>query len=235
MEYYYNTIPFIDIFLHSFLNEIEQNTVEITNPPKGWRRDDCLTLRQGELLSLLKNVVTVSSFFGVESFDERISSLTREINELETALRLGSKVGVTNSLKFLRKTFESPTKELAEKLALLDEDEKVRLNEAFNCYVNDLYYSAIVISVSSIESRLNLLLKSDAKLKMTLGELISEYLKNEDKYQRIIPKKHLQLLHYCNTYRVLTAHPLKEQITKANATAILCMTCSFLFDKDLKI
>jgi hypothetical protein len=70
---------------------------------------------------------------------------------------------------------------------------------------------------------------------MTLGELISEYLKNEDKYQRIIPKKHLQLLHYCNTYRVLTAHPLKEQITKANATAILCMTCSFLFDKDLKI
>ncbi len=43
--------------------------------------------------------------------------------------------------------------------------------------------------------------------KMTLGELISEYLKNEANYGCVIPKKHLPLLNYCNTYRVLSAHP----------------------------
>jgi hypothetical protein len=70
---------------------------------------------------------------------------------------------------------------------------------------------------------------------MTLGGLITEYLENENSYNRIIPQKHLQLLHYCNTYRVLSVHPKKEKITKSNATAVLSMTCSFLFDENMKI
>jgi hypothetical protein len=52
--------------------------------------------------------------------------------------------------------------------------------------------------------------------------------------RNIIPDKHLPLLQYCNTYRVFSVHPKKEKINRANATTILCMTCSFLFDEKLK-
>ncbi len=118
MEYYYNTIPDIDNFLHSFLSEIEGKTSDLS-PIKGMWRKDCLTLSQGEFISLLHSVVIVCSFFGVETFDETIKSLTQDINELETALRTGSKEGVINYLKLLRVIFEMSTKDLTEKLNLI--------------------------------------------------------------------------------------------------------------------
>jgi len=62
---------------------------------------------------------------------------------------------------------------------------------------------------------------SDPKLaKMTLGQLINEYLDNKDEYRKIIPKKYEPLLEYCNTYRVFSVHPKKEKkssVTKAYA------------------
>ena len=94
------------------------------------------------------------------------------------------------------------------------------------------------MSVSAIESRLFSLMMmkhhSDRLEKLTLGELIREYLENKERYENIISDKHLPLLQYCNTYRVFSVHPKKEKISRSNATSILCMTCNFLFDKDLK-
>lgn len=238
MEYYYNTIKLFDAIAFSFQNDVLSSNL---NPIIG---KENLLLKQAEFLQFLRNTVTVCSFFGVDTFDEKINSLNDDINELDNSLRMGNKVGIKKALMVIRVCFSgserfSPQKELVKKIELLNEDEKTRLNEAFNCYVNDLYYSSIVMSVSSIESRLFSLMKSkntEARIdRMTLGELISEYLKNEANYNNIIPKKHLPLLNYCNTYRVLSAHPKKEKITKSNATSIICMTCSFLFDDNCRV
>jgi len=93
------------------------------------------------------------------------------------------------------------------------------------------------MSVSAIEFRLLSLMTStcqDARLeRMTLGQLINEYLNNKDKYRRIIPEKHEPLLEHCNTYRIFSVHPKKERINKSVATSILHMTFQFLLDKDL--
>jgi hypothetical protein len=51
----------------------------------------------------------------------------------------------------------------------------------------------------------------------------------------VIPKKHEPLLNYYNTYGIFSVHPKKEKINKLNVIAILCMTCSFLFDENLRI
>jgi hypothetical protein len=70
--------------------------------------------------------------------------------------------------------------------------------------------------------------------KLTLGQLIREYSGNKEQYGSVVLKKHLPLLDYCNVYRVFSAHPKREKVTRANATAIMSMTFSFLFDKEQK-
>lgn len=238
MEYYYNTIKFFDGVAKSFENDMLSSKLSIVIGKEN------LPLKEAEFLKMLRNIVTICSFFGVASFDERINHLNDEINELDNSLRMGHKDGIKSNLMSIKAYFSgsenySPQRELIKKLILLNDDEKNRLNEAFNCYVNDFYYSTIVLSVSAVESRLFTIMNfiNDSKNidKLTLGGLITEYLKNEETYNKIIPQKHLQLLHYCNTYRVLSVHPKKERITKSNATAILSMTCSFLFDENMKI
>ena len=138
----------------------------------------------------------------------------------------------------IEKVFQFAKSELEEKISLLEEEEKDRLNEAFNCYIQELNYSSIVMSVSAIENRLFSLMISkypDKKLEeLTLGQLIWEYTHNKERYGNIIPEKHEPLLYYCNNYRVFSVHPKKEKINRSNATIILGMSCSFLFDKNMK-
>ena len=138
----------------------------------------------------------------------------------------------------IKDVFQDARGELEDKLGLLEPEEKKRLNEAMNCYMQKLNYSSIVMSVSAIESRLfslMMLKEPSAKLEtLSLGGLITEYLLNKQRYGNVISSKHLPLLQYCNTYRILSVHPKKESIQRANATTILCMSCSFLFDKELK-
>jgi hypothetical protein len=139
----------------------------------------------------------------------------------------------------LSTVFKNAKSDLNQEIDLLDKDEKDRLNEALNCYVNELNYSAIVMGVSAIESRLYSLMKGKQPAasrleKMPLGALINEYIEHEEDYEYAIPNKHMPLLEYCNNYRIFSIHPKKEKITRSNATVILCMTCSFLFDKNMK-
>ena len=123
-------------------------------------------------------------------------------------------------------------------MILLDKDEKDRLNEGLNCYIQELNYSAIVMSVSAVEARLYSLMKTKQPNRkferIPLGALITEYVEHKEDYENVIPKKHEPLLKYCNDYRIFSVHPKKEKITRSNATAILCMTCSFLFDRNIK-
>jgi hypothetical protein len=140
----------------------------------------------------------------------------------------------------LKECFGEAEYEANEKISLLEKDEYIRLNEALNCYIEECNYSTVVMSVSAVERRLYSLMVSknpieEAKLeKFPLGALIKEYADNKERYGSVVLSKHLPLLDYCNVYRVFSAHPKKEKITRATATAIMGMTFSFLFDREQK-
>lgn len=123
----------------------------------------------------------------------------------------------------------------------IDEDEKERVNEAIHALFDECNYSCIAMSVSAVESRLLKLMsgiKPDSinKLtKLTLGQLITEYVENPIAYKNIVPAKHEPLLEMCNTYRVFSVHPKKEKITTAVAQSIFLLAITFLTDKDMQL
>jgi hypothetical protein len=135
--------------------------------------------------------------------------------------------------------FKSTKKERKKIFSMLNPTEIERLNEATHNFLEGCYYSSVAMSVSAIEFRLLKLMHSvsqDPELEeLTLGQLITEYIKNKEKYKGIIPKKHEQLLWLCNTYRIFSVHPKTERITRNVANSILNLTFEFLLAKELKI
>jgi hypothetical protein len=198
-----------------------------------------LTPSQRVYWDILNQLVSLCEFFEIETFDLNKKALETWTNGIESPPVEYEWTKLDSLFTKIKTVFNNAKPELNQKTSLLDREEKERLNEAFNCYIQELNYSAIVMSVSAIESRLFSLMISkhyDKKLEdLTLGQLIWEYSHNKEKYANVIPKKHEPLLDYCNTYRIFSVHPKKEKITRSNATSILCMTCSFLFDKNMKI
>lgn len=188
----------------------------------------------------LNDLTKLFDFFGIEHFDINKTNMENWMETLTNPFSFAGDLRTNLELAFdgIKSVFRTAKTELSEKISLLEDEEKKRLNEAFNCYVQELNYSAIVMSVSAIENKLFSLMMlkcCDKKLEdLTLGQLIREYTDHKEKYSNIIPEKHEPLLTYCNTYRVFSVHPKKERITRAIATSILCMSCSFLFDEDLK-
>ena len=137
----------------------------------------------------------------------------------------------------MKKAFRRAKNEIREAISNLNPEEIDRLNEAIHCFLEGCFYSSVAMSVSAIEFRLFSLMVSmcpDSKLEeLTLGQLIREYLDNKQKYGSVIPKKHEPLLEHCNTYRIFSVHPKKEEINKPIASSILNMTFLFLLDKKL--
>ncbi len=68
---------------------------------------------------------------------------------------------------------------------------------------------------------------------MTLGDSISEYLDDKEKYGNVIPKRHEPLLELCNTYRIFSVHPKKEIIARLVTITALSSTLDFLLDPEL--
>jgi hypothetical protein len=180
----------------------------------------------------------VIGFFELDVFNEN-----KHIYRNNVVL-LGQPSGVNERMLFelnihsLQLAFEQSKQEIIRKLSLLNGEEKDRLDEALNCYINGCNYSAVAMAVSAIEFRLYslmMLANPDPKLeKLPLGALIDEYLRNKQKFRSVIPEKHEHLLNYANTYRIFSVHPKKEKITRLIANSIICMTFSFLFDEQLK-
>ena len=186
----------------------------------------------------LSDIVNICDMLGITHLELNKSVMAQRIEWLDTPELLSKRSYFESYTDLIKEVFKKVEKELREKLQLLEEEEKYRLNEALNCYINECNYSAVAISVSAIEFRLlNLmqLVKPNSKLeKYTLGELINEYLQNKKAYKNVIPKKHEPLLNLCNVYRIFSVHPKKEKITRAIATSIINMTFAFLLDKKMK-
>jgi hypothetical protein len=189
-------------------------------------------------IGTLVQLVELLDFFEIEWFEDNKPKIKAPLDELMASLPSDDLRPYELIVELFECLFNKIGPKLEEKIASLSNDENKRLNEAFNCYYNELNYSSVVMSVSAIEARLFSLMQSmsnDRKLdQLTLGQLIKEYAENKDKYGYVLPKKHEPLLEYCNTYRKFSVHPKSDKITRSNATTILCMTCSFLFDGNLK-
>ena len=228
MKYYLNSI----FYLPTLINDFRKQTEEKWNTKQ-------LPSNIEEFWTELEEIVELSTFFGVDLMDQSKKDLEKRLDSILNHIIFSRNVKEFRySVAIIKAIFDNTILEFQKKIGLLDEDEKTRLNEAFNCYINELNYSTIVMSVSAIESRLFSLMISkapDSKLEeLTLGQLIWEYTHNKEKYGNVIPEKHEPLLNFCNIYRIFSVHPKKEKITRANSTSILCMTCSFLFDENLK-
>lgn len=141
----------------------------------------------------------------------------------------------------VRLGFSFASKELEVFSSSFSNEEKERMNEAIHTFIERCYYSSVAMSVSATESRLLKLmcltspaLEQQELKKNTLGQLIREYVDNRDKYKNVVPKRHEPLLQLCNTYRIFSVHPKKQQIKSGEANSILNLAIEFLTDNDTK-
>jgi hypothetical protein len=198
----------------------------------------CFTPVYQSSLRVIKGVIEMIELFDIEILELYKKNLLEQISVLESPNYVKNEKYFKYSMDRLIEIFseKNTKKEIQDKLSILSSEEISRLNEAIHCFLEGCNYSAIAMSVSAIEFRLlslMLVVSRDPKLeKMTLGQLINEYLNNKGRYMKIIPQKYEPLLEHCNTYRVFSVHPKKEKMNKSLATSILHMTFQFLLDQE---
>lgn len=214
----------------------EENKVLLENATEKFA---CWSPRFLEFKEVIEDLVEVCDVFGIKFLEERKPILTERVHLLKEPHNFERRKNFEDNVDLIKSTFKRVERELQEKISLLEDEEKDRLNEALNCYIEVCNYASVAMAVSAIESRLlNLMLSVNPNSRLeelTLGELIREYIDHKKDYRNIIPKKHEPLLNLCNTYRIFSVHPKKEQITKAIATSILNMTFTFLFDESMRV
>jgi hypothetical protein len=197
----------------------------------------CFTPRFQGRLELIHELVEISDLFGISGLETNKKGLIQRVNYLTNPWAISEKYQFEMHIDYITKVFSGVQADVKKMLSVLKEEEKERLEEALNCYLQDCHYSTIVMSVSAIEFRLLDLMQSikpDPKLeKYTLGGLITEYLDNKPEYKNVIPEKHEPLLELCNTYRIFSVHPKKERITRQITTSIINMAFAFLLDEEL--
>jgi hypothetical protein len=168
----------------------------------------------------------------------------QEHTALEAAFRLEEPSWVFTLTDFSRSVYliRVPflmTKEMFRSFsACFDEQERARINEAIHTLGEDCYFSSVVMSVSAVEARLLALMchaSPEAKPRLerlTLGRLTFHYSAKKGQFKSVVPEKHEPLLSLCNTYRVFSAHPKKQNVTRAVASSILKLGVDFLIDPD---
>lgn len=192
-----------------------------------------------QLLDPIKHVIGVSNFFNIEIIETNKDFLEEKVYRLE-----GDAVYrdiFKNVVEDIKNVFSMAKEEINHLHSLLDETETNRINEAIHDYLERCHRSSVAMSVCAVESRLLRIMLSGkpeekGKLeKMTLGQLIAEYLRNKEQYDNKIPEKHEPLLNLCNTYRVFSVHPKDEEIKEGLARAILNLSILFLTDEETQV
>ena len=242
MEYYFWRLKSIVNFCKEFKNVVLDLvfTDSKTNKalPKAYEYRYCWTPRYQEYWVVVRDIVDMCDMLGIEHLEANKRIMMYRVMLLGAPESIQERNLFETHIDFIKEVFEYVEEKIKEKLQLLEEGEMHRLNEALNCYIQGCNYAAVAMSVSAIEFRLLSLMQSvkpNPQLeKLTLGQLIDEYLQNKKAYKKIIPKKHEPLLNLCNTYRIFSVHPKREKITRPIATSIINMTFTFLLDEKLK-
>ena len=199
----------------------------------------CETVVYQDYFAPIKQCVELVTLLKPRGFtQDNMHTLTSTIGDLEDS-------GKVDTLKFwilnydIIKSFSLMVeKEMRSNFSSFDSQERARINEAMHTCLEGCNYSCVAMSVSAVESRLYKLMtlaKPDSAgnlNKMTLGQLIKEYSENEGLYHNIVPDKHHALLTLCNTYRIFSVHPKKEEVSGSIATSILNLSITFLSDPD---
>ena len=187
---------------------------------------------------LIKRISEICDMFGVKHLEENKNTLLGCIRKLNDPRYLAERKEFEGNIDSVKNIFQYSEKEINDKLSFLSPIETKRLDEAIHCYFEGCNTSTVAMAFSAIESRLLYLIKSaqpkETQLdEMTLGNSISEYLDNKEKYNDIIPKRHEPLLELSNTYEIFSVHPKKETIARAITITALSSTLDFLLDPEL--
>jgi hypothetical protein len=185
----------------------------------------------------LIGVIEISDLVGIKQLELIKPQLHKIIHELQTAQVVSNYNKLVYRLNIIRNWFSSVQSELAERVSRLDNEEKYRLDDAIHCFFEDCNLSSAIMAISAVENRLlRLLIKGnpaeqDTLESLTLGQLISQYLKNKQRYAGTVPERHHELLNLCNKYRIYAVHPKGQEISRNIAGAILRLTFEFLMDE----
>ena len=229
-----------------YLKEFRNNTIEICFTDSKTKQvletpyhsRYCYSPFYQESWTILNNIIEISDMLELDYLVDHRRILIDSIVCLNDPSEIGTKRDFEYHVDKLIEAFSIVQDKLKAKLKLLDEGEKVILNEALNCYLDGCNYAAAAMCVFSIEHRLSSLMmakSSDKTLEAcTVGQLIAKYLANKDRYATVIPERHEALLAYSNTFKVFSISPSRPKITRPIATTILNMTFSFLFDETLR-
>jgi len=221
----------IDVFFRYPIGEALKATVDLED------KFFCFTPRYQSYFQIIKRIIEISDIFGIQMLERCKPRLMEHSYHLENPESAKSRENFEFHINEILLCFRDAKDEIQKKISLLNSSEIDRLNEAIHCFLEGCYYSSVAMSVHAIESRLFSLMMSiypDPKLEeLTLGQLIREYLDHKQEYGSVIPKKHEPLLEHCNTYRIFSVHPKKEEINKPIASSILNMTFLFLLDEKL--
>jgi hypothetical protein len=240
MEFYLSNLSKIVGFCEEFKREILESTFTEKGSFVETTKDYyyCWMPKYQSYWKPLYGIVDMCDMLGIENLEINKSDLIDHVVCLNNPIAIQRRNDFEYNLDWIKEGFKDTENEIVNKIRLLEVEEKNRLNEALNCYMEGCNYSAIAMAVSALEFRLFSLMMSkcpDSKLEeFTLGQLIREYLDNKEKYGKGIPKKHEPLLEHCNVYRVFSVHPKREKITRSIATSIISMTFAFLLDENLK-
>jgi len=221
----------IDAFFRYPIGEGLKATVDLEN------KFFCFTPKYQTEFQIIKRIIEISDIFGIQMLERCKPQLMEHSYHLGNPESVKSRENFEFHINEILLYFYNAKDEITEKISLLNPAEIDRLNEAIHCFLEGCYYSSVAMSVHAIEFRLFSLMMAicpDPKLEeLTLGQLIREYLDDKQTYGSVIPKKHEPLLEHCNTYRIFSVHPKKEEINKPIASSILNMTFLFLLDKKL--
>lgn len=193
----------------------------------------CWSMPYQERFKPIKSCVELCRILRLPSVGSSDSVFYQAALALEIPTSTNSWSSFITSLNVIKGTLETAKDEILSFCSSFDEIEKERMNEAIHCYFEDCNYACVAMSVSAAESRLlklMLLASPESKKeleKKPLGELMNEYLKNKDKYKKVVTEKHEKLLRLCNTYRIFSVHPKEEKIEPSLASSILNLTSSW--------
>ena len=192
-----------------------------------------------QLFNPIEDTIAALGLFNIEAIRANKDFLEESVYRLKD--RSWPRDGFKRLVSGVRNVFSDAKEEIEHLCSMLDETEMGRINEAIHDFLEECYYSSVAMSVCAIESRLLKLMLSarpgeEEKLEnMTLGQLIGEYIHNEEQYKNKIPKEHKHLLELCNTYRIFSVHPQKVEINKYKASAILNLSIDFLTDEKTQV
>jgi hypothetical protein len=171
---------------------------------------------------------------------QKLKALIEPMGATSSYYHYGNKTEFSNVIDELISEYSGNQDTCVANISRLDDEEVLRIEEAYHTLCEGCYWSSVLNSAVAIERRLFVILKSRntkfmrerrSDLKFTLGSLVGLYLDNKKKFYSCIPGRHDYLLKLVNEYRIISAHSKQQKLDKSTTNAMLTLTIKFLVDE----